>query len=63
MWRFSDAMAESNRDKGEVTLFRFHRISDLKAVGLITVFLVQSCDCNKFPCLGKSHNESRNVLR
>ena len=33
VWRFSDAMASSNRDKGEGTLFRFHRISDLITVG------------------------------
>ena len=30
---FSDAMAYSNRDKAEVTVFGFHRISDLITVG------------------------------
>jgi len=30
---FSDAMAYSNRDKAEVTIFGFHRTSDLITVG------------------------------
>ena len=30
---FSDAVAYSNRDKAEVTVFCFHRISDLITVG------------------------------
>ena len=58
-WAFSDAMAYSNRDRSEVTIFRFHRIGDFITVGnhrFISniVFLVRSWDCNRYPCLGKS---------
>jgi hypothetical protein len=64
---FSDAMAQSNRDKGEVAVSRFHRMTDFITIGhhwsqLITVILTRSWDCNECPCLGTSPLDSSPTL-